>query len=191
MFRSDIAQFFRPSIDCIVTAILEQKKSAHKMISVGLYDSFFKYCFPNHFLYFSACCACGRVRRKRLVIFQGIWITYSYWNKHCSSRKPRVSFLQDQNDFLLKAFLETKLFRMVRSHSTSTTSWELAFPKSHMVPFALCHTIQMTRTTNHGLTMRSSIFLGTRWSEDFSISSYLKWVVWSFFLKSMSFFKKL
>ena len=50
--RSDVAQFFQPSIDCIVKAVLEQRNSAHKTISVGLYSSFFKYCFPDHLLYF-------------------------------------------------------------------------------------------------------------------------------------------
>ena len=34
--RSDVAQFFRLSIDCIVKAVLEQKNSAHKTISVSL-----------------------------------------------------------------------------------------------------------------------------------------------------------
>ena len=51
-FRSDVAQFFQPSIDCIVKAVLEQKNSAHKPISVSLYMTFFKYRFPNHILYF-------------------------------------------------------------------------------------------------------------------------------------------
>ena len=52
VFRTDIAQFFQPSVDCIVNAVLEQKNSAHKRISVSLYSSFFKYLFPNHLLYF-------------------------------------------------------------------------------------------------------------------------------------------
>ena len=34
--RSDVAQFFQLSIDCIVKAVLEQKNSAHKTISVSL-----------------------------------------------------------------------------------------------------------------------------------------------------------
>ena len=34
VLRTDVAQFFQPSIDCIVKAVLEQKNSAHKMISV-------------------------------------------------------------------------------------------------------------------------------------------------------------
>jgi hypothetical protein len=52
-FRSDVAEFFQPSIDCIVKAVLEQKKSAHKTISVSLYTSFLKYpFFYNHPLYF-------------------------------------------------------------------------------------------------------------------------------------------
>ena len=51
-FRTEIAQFFQPSVDCIVNAVLGQKNSAHKSISVNLYSSFFKYHFPNHLLYF-------------------------------------------------------------------------------------------------------------------------------------------
>ena len=51
VFRSDVAQFFQPSIDCIVKAVLEQNNSAHKTISVSLYTSYFKYRFPN-LLYF-------------------------------------------------------------------------------------------------------------------------------------------
>ena len=52
VFRTDVAQFFQPSIDCIVKAVLEQKNSAHKPISVSLYSSFFRYWFSNHLLYF-------------------------------------------------------------------------------------------------------------------------------------------
>ena len=51
VFRTDIAQFFQPSVDCIVNSVLEQKNSAHKTISVSLYSSFFKYLFLNHLLY--------------------------------------------------------------------------------------------------------------------------------------------
>lgn len=36
-FRTDVAEFFQPSIDCIVKAVLEQKKSAHKTISVSFF----------------------------------------------------------------------------------------------------------------------------------------------------------
>ena len=52
VFRSDVAQFFQPSIDCIVKAVLEQRRSAHKTISVSLYTSLYKYRFANHLLYF-------------------------------------------------------------------------------------------------------------------------------------------
>ena len=51
-FRSDVALFFQPSLDCIVKAVLEQKNNANNMISVCFNTSFFKYHFPNHFLYF-------------------------------------------------------------------------------------------------------------------------------------------
>ena len=52
VFRSDVALFFQPSIDCIVKAVLEQKNSAHKTISVSFYTSFLKDRFPDHLLYF-------------------------------------------------------------------------------------------------------------------------------------------
>ena len=52
VLRSDVAKFFQPSIDCIVKAVLEQKTSVHKSISVSLHPLFFKYRFPNHLLYF-------------------------------------------------------------------------------------------------------------------------------------------
>jgi hypothetical protein len=52
VFRSVVAQFFQPSIECIVQAVLEQKSSAHKTISVSLYTSLFKYHYANYFLYF-------------------------------------------------------------------------------------------------------------------------------------------
>jgi hypothetical protein len=52
VFRTDVAQFFQPSIDCVLKAVLEQRNSAYKTISVSFYASFFKYRFPNHLLYF-------------------------------------------------------------------------------------------------------------------------------------------
>ena len=48
LFRTDVAQFFQPSIDCIVKAVLEQRNSAHKTVSVSVYTSFFKYRLPNY-----------------------------------------------------------------------------------------------------------------------------------------------
>ena len=50
VFRSDIANFFQPSIDCIVKAVFKLKNSAHKMISVS--QSFLRYRFTNHLLCF-------------------------------------------------------------------------------------------------------------------------------------------
>ena len=49
VYRSDVAHFFQPSIDCIVKAVLEQKNSARITISVSFYMTFLKYRFPNHF----------------------------------------------------------------------------------------------------------------------------------------------
>ena len=34
-FRTDVASFFEPSVDCIVKAVLDHRKSAHKTISVS------------------------------------------------------------------------------------------------------------------------------------------------------------
>ena len=56
-FRTDIAHFFQPSIDCIIKAVLEQRKSAHKTISVSLYSSFFKIGFQSIFCIFSMLCS--------------------------------------------------------------------------------------------------------------------------------------
>ena len=86
-----------------------------------------------------------------------------------------------------KYFIETKLLRMARSHSISTTSWELAFPKSHMVPFAVRNTTQVTQITDRDLTRFTSIFsMGVWESMIFSISSYPKWAVYSLFSKVCS-----
>jgi hypothetical protein len=64
VFSTDIAQFFQPSIDCIVKAVLEQKNIAHKTISVSCYTSFFEYRFSNPSTIISACRARGRVCRE-------------------------------------------------------------------------------------------------------------------------------
>ena len=71
-FRSDVAQFFQPSIDCIVKAVLEQKNTAHRTISVSFYTSFFKnkYRFFKPSSVFSACRARWWICRERLVIYQ-------------------------------------------------------------------------------------------------------------------------
>ena len=34
-FRTDVASFFEPSVNCIVKAVLDQRKSAHKTFSVS------------------------------------------------------------------------------------------------------------------------------------------------------------
>ena len=52
VFRSDVAEFFQPSIDCIVKAVLEQRKNAHKTISVSFHPSFFEYRFPTQLSHF-------------------------------------------------------------------------------------------------------------------------------------------
>ena len=89
-------------------------------------------------------------------------------------------FFQDQNDTVLKeTSLETKLFRMARSHSTSTTSWELAFPNLHMVSLPLSHTTQMTQITSRGLKMCTPLLLGSSGSMEGLALSCPKWVVYS------------
>ena len=35
LLGSDVAMFFKPSVECIVNAVLDQRKVAHKPISVG------------------------------------------------------------------------------------------------------------------------------------------------------------
>ena len=60
---------------------------------------------------------------------------------------------------------------MAQSHSTSTTSWALAFPNSCMVPLSISHTTRLgvTQTTNIGLETRSPLLLGL------SVLPFLKW----------------
>ena len=70
-FRTDVAQFFQPSIDCIVKAVLEQKNTAHKAISVSLARHSLNMGFQTSFV-FSACRTRRRVCRERLVILQHI-----------------------------------------------------------------------------------------------------------------------
>ena len=130
-----------------------------------------------------------------------MWITYSLWSKHRSSWKPcvsvlRVFFSRSKRHLLTKYlfyfFSEIKLFRMARFHFTSTTSWELAFPSSHMVPLSMSRTTQVTQTTNIDLTGCSSLPLELGGSLDLSVLFYPKWVVFSLSSKSLSMlFKKL
>ena len=54
LFRIDVAQFFQPSIDCIVKVVLEQKNSAHKPISVS---HSFNIVFQTNFCIFSMSCS--------------------------------------------------------------------------------------------------------------------------------------
>ena len=68
---------------------------------------------------------------------------------------------------------------MAPSHSTSTTSWALAFPNSHMVPLSISHTTQITQTTNIGPKTSSPLLLELGGSVGLSVSSYPKWVVCS------------
>ena len=129
---------------------------------------------------FSACRARWWVCRERLVVYQSTWITHTPWTGYRSSWKPCVSFLQDQNENAIqKTSSGTKLFRMARSHSTSTTSWELAFPKSHMVTGVTRFTTQVTQNTYHGLTIFGPVILERSRSLDISISFYARWVVFS------------
>jgi hypothetical protein len=44
LLGSDVARFFEPSVECIINAVLDQCKVAHKPISVGLF-SFLRYHF--------------------------------------------------------------------------------------------------------------------------------------------------
>ena len=88
----------------------------------------------------------------------------------CSSRSKRDYYSKKNSS-------ETKLFRMARSHSTSTTLWELVFPNSHMAPFAESHTTRVTQTTAPDLTACTPVSMGGSGLKVVSVSSYLKWVV--------------
>ena len=44
LLGSDVAKFFEPSVECIVKAVLHQRKAAHKPISVG---RFCFLCYPS------------------------------------------------------------------------------------------------------------------------------------------------
>ena len=72
VFRTDVAQFFQLSIDCIVKAVLEQKNSAHKTISVSLVTCYSLNIGFQTIFFISACRARGRVFRERLVILPSI-----------------------------------------------------------------------------------------------------------------------
>jgi hypothetical protein len=56
LLGSDVAKFFEPSVECIVKAVLEQCKVAHKPISVG------RFCFLCYHLVLTCIVAC-RSRR--------------------------------------------------------------------------------------------------------------------------------
>ena len=110
--RPDVAQFFQPSIDCIVKAVLEQKNSASRTISVSLYMSFFKYRFPTIFCVFSISCSWADLLRatgyspKYMKYLISLDLT-SFVLKttcECSSR----SVLQGQNDTTIQKNLHQK-----------------------------------------------------------------------------------
>ena len=178
--RSDIAEFFQPSIDCIVKTVLEQKNSAHKTISVSLYTSFYKYRFPNHYPYFQHVVLVGGFAASdwlfskvhELLTPLGLYIVRPENHVWVFSKiKTTILFKKK------KTSSETKLFRMARSHSTSTTLWELVFLNSHMASLATSVTTQMSQTTDHGLIRCSPLFLGISGLMIISISSYPKWAV--------------
>ena len=58
-FRSEVASFFEPSVNCIVNAITKQSQMAQKPIKVGL-DHVIPGCF--HFTVASVGLSCWRVR---------------------------------------------------------------------------------------------------------------------------------
>ena len=85
-------RFFQPTIYCMVNAVLVQKNSTHKTISVGLY---ILYISLNKFLkpssVFSACSSCWF--SWQLVIHQ---ITCSPWTKHHDRSDSFVLRLKNQ-----------------------------------------------------------------------------------------------
>ena len=64
-FRSDVASFFEPSVNCIVDAIAEQSQKARKPIKVGL-DYVTLGCL--HVTITSVGVSCWRVRSQRLAL---------------------------------------------------------------------------------------------------------------------------
>ena len=150
IFRSDIAQIFRPCIDCIVTAILEQNNSAHKTISVSLYTSFYKYRFPNHHLYFQHVVLVGGFAASDW-LFSKVHELLTPLGLNIVRPENHVWVLFEIKTTILFRFFfsETKLFRMARSHSTSTTSVRTRVSKFTYGIF--CHTPYDPYSPDHKL----------------------------------------
>ena len=84
------------------------------------------------------------------------------------------------SDWLFTFYIHKNFFQKQTyfgSHSTSTTSWALAFPNSLMVPLSISHTTRITQTTNIGLNLH--LLLGLSGSVSLPVSSSSKWVVCS------------
>lgn len=47
LFRTDVATFFQPSIDCVVEAIMDQRKSSRKELSVRKFYIYYDLLFTN------------------------------------------------------------------------------------------------------------------------------------------------
>ena len=97
--------------------VLEQKNGAHITISVGLYTSFIMGLKPYSVL--SACRARGRVCLEQLVIHQVVWIAYLILHP---KTRLWVFFKVKTTLLFTKTSSQTKPFRMVQSHPTSTNS---------------------------------------------------------------------
>ena len=167
---------FNHLLIAFVKAILAQRNSAHKTISVSLYWSFLNYKFPNNHLYFQHVVLVGGFASSDWLFFK-VYELLTPLGLNIVRPENHVWVLFEVKTTVLfkKSPLETKLHRMARSHSTSTTSWGLVFLKSHMVPFPIRHTSQVTQTTDHDLTRSSPVLLGKCKSQVSSKSFYQKW----------------
>ena len=89
--RTDVSKFFEPSVKCIVNAVVEQRKSAHKSISVSsplLATPLDKLSLTQ--VYVLARRARRWFRRQQLAIHQSPRITQTPRTRRSAARKPRV-----------------------------------------------------------------------------------------------------
>ena len=140
-------RFFQPTIDCMFNAVLEQKNSTHKTISVGLYMLYISLNkFPKPSSVISACSS--RWFSWQLVIHQ---ITCSPWTKHHDRSDSFVLRLKTRCKCSSRSSIQKR--RLIQKKSCF--GWRdlillpLAFPNSH--------TTQIIQTTNIGLKTRSPL----------------------------------
>ena len=90
-FRTDVASFFEPSVNCIIKAVLDQRKSSHKMISVSHVLSISTtLCYWQSPLPTLACCSRWRVCSEWLALQQSTRGIDPTWDKRSASWEPCV-----------------------------------------------------------------------------------------------------